>query len=75
MSARCQCLHLLALALLFVFFECWHDLRSKQLERLADVRVPILPALLNENDLIHSGCGKTMQVFAQLLGCTNTTLA
>src|SRR5258708_3513960 len=58
-----------------MLFEFWHDLSSKELERLADMFMLILPALLNENDLIHPGCGKTMQVFAQLLGCTNTALA
>src|SRR5262249_58811849 len=71
----CQCRHLLALALLLVLFEFWHDLRSKELERLADVCVPILPTLLDKNNLIHPGCGKAVQVFAQLLGCTTTALA
>jgi hypothetical protein len=46
--------------------ELGHDFASEQLERLADVVVPVLAALLDEDRLVHAGILEDAEHLAEL---------
>src|SRR5262249_29740031 len=70
-----QRLHLLCLTFLFVLFEARHYLGSKQIERFADVLVPVVAALLNENRLIHATALEFSETLDELCWRADTSSA
>src|SRR5207247_10810352 len=63
-----QLLDLVLPSLRLLLPEFGHDLAGEQLERFADVVVPVLAALLDEDRLIHAGVLEEAQRLAKLSG-------
>src|SRR5207244_4858545 len=71
LAVRCQLLRLPPPARLVPLLELRQDARGEQLERLADVLVAVVPALLDEDRLVDAGFLEDAQVVAHLLGRAN----
>ena len=54
-----------------MLLEFGHDLRREELQRLADMLVAVVAALLNEGDLVDTRLRETAQMLAQLIGRTD----
>src|SRR5688572_16483075 len=67
-DVRGELLALLTLPLGLALVELRHDLGREQLERLADVLVPVLAALLDEDGLVDTGLLEYAQGTAQVVG-------
>jgi hypothetical protein len=74
-EVRRECLHLLALTIVLVLFERRHHAGGEELERLADVLVAILAALLDEHDLVDAHVGERLEVCTQLVGRADAAAA
>src|SRR5437870_8955200 len=68
LDVRRQLLGLPTPARLVPLLELRQDARGEQLERLADVLVAVVPALLDEDSLVDAGFLEDAQVVAHLLG-------
>src|SRR5437899_3901472 len=75
LDVRRQLLRLPPPARLVPLLEFRHDPRREQLERLADVLVAVVPALLDEDRLVDAGFLERPQVVAHLLGRADAAAA